>query len=132
MSEEINLPQVNLCWYVGAVWNDTDMTDKFISEGYWENGWDDKFKSLVNQIQVGDKIAIKSTYTQKNNLPFDINNRTASVMAIKYVGTVTIMENELMLNGIKTMNKNLGSFLLEGQQFGKLNEIQMTGCMEHY
>lgn len=79
----------NLCWYVGAVWNNKDMTDKFISEGYWENGWDDKFTDIVNQIKVGDKISIKSSYTQKNNLPFDIKGETASVMAIKYTGTVT-------------------------------------------
>ena len=80
---------INLCWYVGAVWNDKDMTDKFVSKGYWENGWDDKFSDIVNQIKIGDKIAIKSSYTQKNNLPFDIKGETASVMAIKYVGTVT-------------------------------------------
>lgn len=80
---------INLCWYVGAVWNDKDMTDKFVSKGYWENGWDDKFTDIVNQIKVGDKIAIKSSYTQKNNLPFDIKGETASVMAIKYTGTVT-------------------------------------------
>ena len=80
---------INLCWYVGAVWSNKDMTDKFISEGYWENGWDDKFTDIVNQIKVGDKISIKSSYTQKNNLPFDIKGETASVMAIKYTGTVT-------------------------------------------
>ena len=81
--------QINLCWYVGAAWSNANMTDKFVAEGYWENEWNDKFTDLVNQIQAGDKIAIKSSYTQKNNLPFDINNGTASVMSIKYIGTVT-------------------------------------------
>ena len=89
MEDIKNKSQVNLCWYVGAVWSNGDMTDKFISEGYWENEWDDKFINLVNEIKVGDKIAIKSSFTQKHNLPFDIKDGTASVMAIKYIGIVT-------------------------------------------
>ena len=89
MAELMNKSQTNLCWYVGAAWSNANMTDKFISEGYWENEWDDKFTNLVNQIQVEDKIAIKASFTQKNNLPFDIKGGTASVMSIKCVGTVT-------------------------------------------
>ena len=88
MAEEKKL-QINSCWYVGAVWGDEDMTDLFISEDYWENGYDDRFNDLVNQIQVGDKIAIKSSFTQKNNLPFEVKGGTVSVMAIKCIGTVT-------------------------------------------
>ncbi len=88
MAEE-NISQINSCWYVGAIWSTGDMTDKFISEGYWENHSDENFAAQVNQIQVGDKIAIKSSFTQKNNLPFDIKGGIASVMAIKCVGTVT-------------------------------------------
>ena len=81
--------QINSCWYAGAVWSTGDMTDKFISEGYWENHSDENFTDLVNQIQIGDKIAIKSYFTQKNNLPFDVKGGTVSVMAIKCIGTVT-------------------------------------------
>lgn len=83
------IEKINSCWYAGAVWSTGDMTDKFISEGYWENHSDENFTDLVNQIQVGDKIAIKSSYTQKNNLPFDVKGGTVSVMAIKCIGTVT-------------------------------------------
>ncbi len=86
---EDNTSQINTCWYVGAVWSTGDMTDKFMSEGYWENHSDENFTDLVNQIQIGDKIAIKSSYTQKNNLPFDVKGGSVSVMAIKCIGTVT-------------------------------------------
>lgn len=80
---------VDLCWYVGAQWDDGDHTDEFIEKGIWINGYEDKFLNDVNSINVGEKIAIKSTCTQKNNLPFNINNGTASLMIIKVVGTVT-------------------------------------------
>lgn len=81
---------VNLCWYVGASYGgNDDQTERFIDEGIWQNGYDIKYTDLVKQIQVGDKIAIKSTYTQKHNLPFDCNGNVVSVMAIKAIGTVT-------------------------------------------
>ena len=78
-----------MCWYVGAFISSEDKTDEFIDEGIWINGYNDKYLDNVNSVKVGDKIAIKSAYTQKYNLPFDINGGTASVMEIKAVGTVT-------------------------------------------
>ena len=39
--------------------------------------------------KVGDKIAIKTSYTKKKGLPFDNKGATISVMKIKIVGTVT-------------------------------------------
>lgn len=81
--------KVKLCWYVGAYQDHTDLTEDFLEDGIWENGYDDKYIDLVNSIRVGDKIAIKSTYTQQKNLPFDINHHKVSVMAIKAIGTVT-------------------------------------------
>lgn len=43
----------------------------------------------MKSIQVGDRIAIKSSYTRKHDLPFDNRGQTVSVMAIKAIGTVT-------------------------------------------
>lgn len=40
-------------------------------------------------MRPGDRIAIKSSYTRKHDLPFDNRGSTVSVMAIKAVGTIT-------------------------------------------
>lgn len=78
------------CWFVGANWDGEDQTQRFIDEGVWENGYDDKYFQDVKSIKVGDRIAIKSTYTRKNNLPFSNRGKNmASVMGIKATGVVT-------------------------------------------
>jgi len=79
----------SVVWYVGAVISSEDQMQRFIKEGIWENGYDDKYEELVNSINVGDRIAIKSTYTRKHNLPFDSCGNSVSVMAIKTIGIVT-------------------------------------------
>lgn len=79
------------CWFVGA-YNDSDNThqdEEFIEQGIWQNGYTDKFIDVVNSVKVGDKIAIKTSYTKKKGLPFDNRGETISVMKIKIVGTVT-------------------------------------------
>lgn len=81
--------KVDKAWFVGAVLvNDVDYSDEFIEKGIWKNGYEDKFIDLVKTIEVGDKIAIKSTYTRKKNLHFNANNRFVSTMGIKARGTV--------------------------------------------
>ncbi|MGE0105226.1 MAG: McrB family protein [Blastocatellales bacterium] len=78
------------CWFVGATYHGTvDQTPHFIREGVWENGYQDKYLDAVKSIQVGDRIAIKSSYTRKNDLPFENRGQTVSVMAIKAIGIVT-------------------------------------------
>ena len=77
------------CWFVGATYGGTDdQTPRFLQEGIWENGYQDKYLDAVKSIQVGDRIAIKSSYTLKHDLPFDNRGQTVSVMAIKAIGTV--------------------------------------------
>jgi len=77
------------CWFVGATYGGTDdQTLRFLQEGIWENGYQDKYLDAVKSIQVGDRIAIKSSYTRKHDLPFDNRGQTVSVMAIKAIGTV--------------------------------------------
>ena len=59
-------------WFVGASYGGTeDQTSRFLDEGIWENGYDDKYLDLVRSMQPGDRIAIKSSFTRKHNLPFD-------------------------------------------------------------
>lgn len=85
---------VTFAWYVGTTGNDEDgnwrdFSDDFIEQGIWENGWDDKFIDVVNSIKVGDRIVIKSSFTQKYNLPFENNGRIVGAMRLKAIGTVT-------------------------------------------
>jgi len=84
----------NVIWIVGATYDSGDQFPRFIEQGVWENGYTDKHLDLVKSIQVGDAVAIKSTYVRKKNLPFDNRNQSVSVMAIKAVGTVTENMND--------------------------------------
>jgi 5-methylcytosine-specific restriction protein B len=78
-------------WFVGAAYNRTeDQTPRFLAEGIWENGYEDgKYGDVVRSMRPRDKIAIKSSYTRKHDLPFDNRGATVSVLAIKAVGTIT-------------------------------------------
>lgn len=85
---------IDYAWYVGTTGNDEngqwrDFSDEYIDNGIWVNGWDDKFIDVVKSIAVGDRIAIKSTFTQKKSLPFDNHGKTVGAMRIKAIGTVT-------------------------------------------
>ncbi len=76
-------------WFVGAMYNESeDQTQRFVREGIWENGYTDRYLDQVKAIQPGDRIAIKSSYTRKHDLPFDNRGQSVSVMAIKAIGTV--------------------------------------------
>ncbi|WP_063331277.1 McrB family protein [Marinomonas sp. TW1] len=86
-------------WFLGASYGgDDDQTERFLRDGIWQNGTDGKFTDKVKEIRRGDKIAIKSAYTQTHGLPFDNKGKISSVMDIKAVGVVT--EN---LNDGKTL-----------------------------
>lgn len=76
-------------WLVGAVWDSSgDQAQRFIDEGIWQNGYDHKYVNIVNRMQPGDKIAIKTSYTKSKDIPFENNGETVSVMKIKVTGTV--------------------------------------------
>jgi 5-methylcytosine-specific restriction protein B len=84
-------------WMAGAYWDGNDppdQTERFRAEGVWENGYEDRYLDEVKLIKVGDRIAIKSTFSQKTDLPFDIGGRTASCMTIKAVGTIVKNRND--------------------------------------
>ena len=76
-------------WFVGASYDGEDQTPRFLREGNWENGHDDKYLDLVRSMRPGDRIAIKAAYTQKHGLPFDNRGITVSLMALKATGTIT-------------------------------------------
>ncbi len=77
-------------WFVGASYGGTDdQMPRFLAEGIWENGYDDKLLDVVRSMRPGERIAIKSSYTRKHGLPFDSRGRAVSVMGIKAVGTIT-------------------------------------------
>ena len=72
----------NNYFLVGAYWDgavNPDQTNRFVSEGIWQNGYDDKFTEIVNEVVKGDQIAIKAVYTK---------GKKDSVMLIKARGTV--------------------------------------------
>ena len=81
-------------WFVGARtrWGGTDdQTERYLRQGIWENGYEDRFLDLVDEVQTGDRIALKSFFTQKNKpgLPFDDRGEHVSGMLIKAIGIVT-------------------------------------------
>ena len=78
-------------WFVGASWGKAaeDQTDRFIEEGIWQNGYDNKYLDVVRSMKTGDLIAIKSSYTRKHNLPFDNGGQSVSAMGIKVIGVIT-------------------------------------------
>jgi 5-methylcytosine-specific restriction enzyme B len=56
-------------WFVGAAYGGTDdQLPRFLSEGIWENGYDDKLLDMVRSMRPGERIAIKSSYTRKHGL----------------------------------------------------------------
>ena len=79
-------------WLVGAFWSGSEgsesQVERFLREGIWENGYEDRYLDQVRSIREGDKIAIKATFTQRSDLPFEYGDRTASVMRIHATGTV--------------------------------------------
>jgi energy-coupling factor transporter ATP-binding protein EcfA2 len=72
---------------VGFIWrgaNPEDQLPRFISEGIWENGYDDnKYVSRINNVAIGSRLAAKTTYTKKED------GISVSILEIYATGTVT-------------------------------------------
>lgn len=82
-------------WFVGASFGGTDdQLPRFLFKGIWENGYEDKHLDVVRSMRPGDRIAVKSSYTRKHDLPFDNRGQSVSVMAIKAIGTITENVND--------------------------------------
>ncbi len=55
----------------GSYWDSSDpkdQTGRFLRNGIWENGYDDKFLDLVNSVPVGSIFAIKTTNKQYDEM----------------------------------------------------------------
>ncbi|MGD8119547.1 McrB family protein [Vibrio sp. TRT 2004] len=91
VEEEMSQGTTGHCWFVGASYGEAseDQTARFLKEGLWQNGYQDRYLDVVRSMQPGDKIAIKSSYTRKRELPFDNKGQTVSVMGIKAIGVIT-------------------------------------------
>ncbi|RDB55452.1 restriction endonuclease [Paraeggerthella hongkongensis] len=83
-------------WFLGAAYGQgsIDQTPRFLEDGIWENGYDDKYLEQVKSIKPGDRVAIKAAYTRSKDLPFENNGNTASVMMIKARGRVVSNEGD--------------------------------------
>lgn len=108
-------------YVLGASWygddNGPDQTDRFIKGGIWENGYEDKFLDVVSKVNIGDRVAIKSSFATREG---------KSILRVKAVGTV--YEN---LGDGKTLkinwDENFLPFDLEGYG-GYRNTIQKVSA----
>ncbi|BDT60176.1 hypothetical protein MasN3_36700 [Massilia varians] len=84
-------PDSTQYWFVGAMWGngEGDQTPRFLQDGVWQNGYEDKFAEQVRAMKPGDRIAIKATFARKHGTPFDNKGKRVSAMKIKAIGTVT-------------------------------------------
>lgn len=69
-------------WLVGAFWGNDNKLDEFIKNGYWQNGWEDKFLNKVKEIKSGDYIGIKTL------------NRHTNETVVRALGIVTKNYND--------------------------------------
>ena len=76
-------------WFAGATWGNEDQLGRFLEQGVWQNGYEDKFSDMVDRMRPGDRIAIKAAFVQKHNLPFNVGGKLVSCMRIKATGTIT-------------------------------------------
>jgi len=85
----MNKDNTKAYWLLGAVIDGVDQVDRFVREGIWEHGYADRYIDKIKSVQVGDRVAIKASYTRSKNLPFDNHGNIVSCISIKAVGTVT-------------------------------------------
>ncbi len=82
-------PKSKVYWFVGATFGKKgDQTERFLKEGIWQTDNPERHAEMIRSMKPGDRIAIKKTYTRKDNLPFDNKGRPVSVMEIKAIGTI--------------------------------------------
>ena len=69
----------SVSYYVlGSVWNGEDQFERFVKNSIWENGSEDQFLDIVNNVKVGDRVAIKSSFAREK----------LSILRVKSTGTV--------------------------------------------
>ena len=70
-------------YVLGAVWKENgkenDQADRFIQNGIWENGYAEKFSDIVKSVNIGDRVAIKSSFATRDG---------KSILRVKAFGTI--------------------------------------------
>lgn len=94
---------------VGFHWHGQgDQLPRFIKEGVWENGYDNKFLDTVNNVPVGARLAAKTSYTRKES------GKTISVLHVYAQGTVTNNPKDGQTLYVD-WDKDFKPFLLDGR-----------------
>ena len=77
------LEETKSYYMLGASWygndDNPDQSERFIENEVWENGYEDKFLDVVKGVNIGDRVAIKSSFATKDR---------KSILRIKAIGTV--------------------------------------------
>jgi 5-methylcytosine-specific restriction enzyme B len=83
-ANSINYYAVGTVWYTGNIGD--DQTERFITNGIWVNGKDDK-KSIhiTKEVKKGDLLALKSSFATKQG---------KSILRVKCIGEVIHNEND--------------------------------------
>jgi len=69
----------NTTWLAGASYGGTDAQYlQFLSESIWENSYEDKHFEVIRSRCLGVRIAVTSSYTCKQGLPFDNRGQSRS------------------------------------------------------
>lgn len=100
----------NVQYYcVGFTWKGSEpesQLERFTKNGIWENGFEDRYIDRVNSVQVGARLAAKTSFTRKEN------NETISVLKVYRTGTVT--QNPQNGKTLKVKwDKNIKTFSLD-------------------
>ena len=76
-------------WLVSAQRDgDDDPTERFLENDIWECRFGNEYRDDVRAMLQGDCIAIKSTHTRNENLPFNNRGESVPVMTIEAVGRI--------------------------------------------
>ena len=104
-------------WLVRASHDHVDQTSRFLEENFWENGYDSKYHTSVNKIQVGDILLLAN----KSHLEYygvcKKNNKNGKIIFVKkwikfadsvyfpakgaYIKTIVRIANQELLKTIK-------------------------------
>lgn len=69
----------------GFIWGGShagSQLSRFVDEGIWENGYDDKHLETIKNIPVGSKLAAKTSFTRKHK------GQTISMLGVRGIGKV--------------------------------------------
>ncbi|WP_430408700.1 McrB family protein [Kordia sp.] len=93
---------------VGFHWGAESQLERFIEEGIWQNGYDNKYQDVISNIKEGDQLALKTSYTEK-----DEKGNSVAVSEIYNIGTVIehIAKNTLIVD----WQKDFEPFTLKGR-----------------